>query len=178
MSNILYTNSYDPSSSDIFFFDNNIWMFLFCPIGNVNRKLQDEYSKFLSTINRRRCAIFINSLVLSEFANRCLRLDYDLWKKLPVNLGKDFKRDYSLTNQYFDTVIGIKSAISQIMHFAIKGNDNFNSIDFNCVLANFGKVDFNDSYYVQLCIERNWKFVTEDHAIRNLPSSVTIVTTR
>ena len=38
--NLIDVADYTPSPNDTFFFDNNIWMFLFCPLGNYKQKPQ------------------------------------------------------------------------------------------------------------------------------------------
>lgn len=72
--------TYAPFSSDVFFFDNNVWMFLFCPIANYEKQKQKIYSNFFNKVNTAKSCIWINSLVLSEFCNAWLRIVYNKWK--------------------------------------------------------------------------------------------------
>ena len=65
-------SGYTPSSMDTYLFDNNIWMFIFCPIANVLKKKQREYSNFLQSILSVKASIFVTSMILSEFANAYL----------------------------------------------------------------------------------------------------------
>ena len=92
--NIQDLSKYRISSADCFFLDNNVWMFLFCPIGNYKVHKQKAYSRFVADIIAHRATIYINSMVLSEFANTYLRLDFQLWKKQSVNIRADYKKDY------------------------------------------------------------------------------------
>ena len=153
---------YDPKSSDIFFFDNNVWMYLFCPLGNYNRSKQRCYSSFLQSITTSRSTIFISSMILSEFSNRNLRMDFNLWKDEAGMHGADFKRDYVGTTRYKETVEEIKSSINNIMKFCDKTSDNFNSIDLKNVFEHLSYIDFNDSYYLELAKNDKWKIVTDD----------------
>ena len=87
---------------DNFFFDNNIWIFLFCPIGNHDKNKQKIYSSFLQSVRQANATIWINSLVISEFANVSIKLDYNLWKKNEVKqvsfeTDLDYKRAYRKT---------------------------------------------------------------------------------
>jgi predicted nucleic acid-binding protein len=159
---IIDITQYSPKSSDIFFFDNNIWMYLFCPLGNYNKQKQKYYSSFLRSINSSRSTVFINSMVLSEFANRYLRLDFDLWKKETQKLQPDFKSEYGKTSRYKETVNEIKLYINQIMKICEKTPDDFNSINLENVLQHFSHIDFNDSYYIELAKGHHWKLVTDD----------------
>ena len=91
---IIDVRKYNPKSSDVFFFDNNIWMYLFCPLGGFNKNKQKFYSAFLQSVQVANGTIFINSLVLSEFTNRYLRMDFEQWKKETKNYSADFKKDF------------------------------------------------------------------------------------
>jgi predicted nucleic acid-binding protein len=153
---------YYPSSSDIFFFDNNVWMYLFYPLGDYNKKRQKHYSSFLQNIQTSRSSIFINSMVLSEFANRYLRIDFDLWKQKTGNFSYEYKKHYVGTTRYTETVEEIKTQIKQIMRCCERASDDFNAIDINRVFQHFQYIDFNDSYYLELAIRSKWKIVTDD----------------
>jgi predicted nucleic acid-binding protein len=154
--------SYSPKALDVFFFDNSVWMYLFCPLGNYNRNKQRHYSSFLQSIKTSKSTIFISSLVLSEFANRYLRMDFERWKdeeNVPLAV---FKKDFIGIPRYSETVEEIKRNINQILKFCEKSGDNFNAVDFDSVLLNLSSIDFNDSYYIELAKLDNWKIVTDD----------------
>lgn len=168
---------YSPSSSDIFFFDNNVWMYLFCPLGNYNRNRQKHYSSFLKNVKTTRSTIFINSMVLSEFANRYLRMAYEQWKKETKNYTADYKKQFVGIPRYVETVEEIKSQINLIMKCCEKTSDNFNTIDLNKVLQHFKYIDFNDSYYIELATRSNWKIVSDDSDFINYQNhNIEIVT--
>lgn len=159
---VIDIKTYTPKSLDIFFFDNNIWMYLFCPLGNYNKSHQKQYSNFLQSIQTSKSTIFINSMVLSEFSNRYLRMDFEQWKKDTGNYIAEFKSDYVGCARYSDIVDEIKIQINQIMKFCEKSSDNFNAIDLNNVFKHFHQIDFNDSYYIELAKLSKWKIVTDD----------------
>lgn len=160
--NIINIKSYSPKSSDVFFFDNNIWMHLFCPIGNYNHSRQKMYSSFLQSVQTSRATIFICSLVISEFANSYLRMDFVQWKNTTKNYSADFKKDYIGSSQYSTTVDEIKIHINRIMKICEKSSDNFNAIDIKDIFTHLQSIDFNDSYYIELAKLDNWKIVTDD----------------
>ncbi|KAA6352634.1 hypothetical protein EZS27_000086 [termite gut metagenome] len=170
---------YNPSSTDSYFFDNNIWMFLFCPLGNSSKKKQQDYSRFLQQIQTCRASIFITSMILSEFANACLRLDYDLWKKEdPRNVNARYKQDYIPTARYKTASKEITSEIKNILRITERTPDNFNSVNMDNILTNFEIIDFNDSYIVEFCRNQSFKLVTDDKDIikKVEHSSLTIIT--
>jgi predicted nucleic acid-binding protein len=163
MSEIHNIESYRPSSNDVLFFDNNIWMYLYCPIGNYQKEKQQKYSTFFKYVCSAKSCIWINSLVLSEFCNAWLKIEFDNWKKKPENIGKsNYKKDFVQSVAYKEVVQEIKLTIPNLLKNTEKCSDNFNFIDFNLVLASFENCDFNDSYYLTLAHTNKWKIVTDD----------------
>ena len=159
---IVDISTLQPTSMDVYFFDNNIWMYIFCPLGNYNKRRQNAYSSFLQSVNTVGATIFINSLILSEFTNRYLRMDFEQWKEQSRDNRLEFKRDYIGTNRYKNTVNEIKLHIQSIMRFCEKSSDNFNAIRLDNVLTHLSEIDFNDSYYIELMPKINAKFVSDD----------------
>lgn len=153
---------YQPKSSDEFFFDNNIWMLLFCPLGNFRQSSQKAYSAFLRSIQSSRSTVFISSLVLSEFANASLRIDFEQWKESSRNIAANFKLDYVGSERYKETTETIINSIKNILKIAEKSPDDFNSLNLNNILDGFELRDFNDNYYLELAVSKNWKVVTDD----------------
>jgi hypothetical protein len=163
--NVLKISSYSIKGLDTFFFDNNIWMYIFCPLGNYQKdKRQNVYSKFFSYALSRNSHIFTNALILSEFSNRFLRLDYNLARDEPINIGKmnDYKRDYVGTPRFVSTVADVKHCLTKIISVCQKSSDEFNSINIGDVLTSFIKIGFNDSYYIQLASTKRWIIVSDD----------------
>jgi predicted nucleic acid-binding protein len=156
--------SFRAKSSDLFFFDNSVWMYLLCPIGNHNFKRQQTYSNFFSSLLSNKSHIYTNSLVLSEFSNRYLRMDFDIEKRKPGNIGHmiNFKRDYLPTSRARSVIQDVKTNMKKIYDFCQKSSDEFNSINFTNLLALFSHIGFNDSYYAEQSSNKKWILVTDD----------------
>lgn len=151
-------------SDDVFFFDTNVWMFIFGPIAGSHKNKQKAYSNLLKEIQTARASIFVSSLVIAEYVNACLQISFRNWKKLPENvLANNFKRDYRGTESYNDTLLDIKGQVRDILSLADKTPDSFNSVD---VIRFFDltDIDFNDAYYIELCNthSNNVILVTDD----------------
>lgn len=159
---VIDIKSYSPRALDIFFFDNSVWMYLFCPLGNYNKNKQKHYSSFLQSIQSSKSTIFMSSLILSEFANRYLRMDFERWKDEINNPTAMYKKDFIGIKRYTETVEEIKRNVNQIMKFCQKSGDNFNAVNLNSIFLHFTTLDFNDSYYIELAKLDNWKIVTDD----------------
>ncbi|OFX59213.1 MAG: hypothetical protein A2046_12825 [Bacteroidetes bacterium GWA2_30_7] len=157
---------YKPTFNDSLFFDNNVWVFLFCPIANYELKKQRLYSNFLKEVRQSKSAIFINSLVLSEFCNFWLKTEFNNWKK--SNPSKmNYKKDFIPTVEFKKVVDDIRIALNSILKITEKGSDNFNAVKIDYILTEFGNCDFNDSYYLELARLNNWKIVTDDSDLFN-----------
>ena len=178
MSKIHDIKNYKISSTDTFFFDNNIWMYLFAPIANSKKSEQKDYSDFFNSVCTARATIWINSMVLSEFCNSWLRIEYNNWKKEIANVQRfDYKKDFIPSNIYQETIAEIKQTLPNILKKTERCTDNFNSINIDNVLKELNNCDFNDSYYIELAKSNNWKIVTHDaDFFKNNSSNVEIIT--
>ncbi len=160
MSNIIAIDSYQPQEEDKFFFDTNIWMFLYCPMGNYKEAIVKKYDGFLKKAIGIKSSIFISSLVLSEFFNAYTRLEFNILKgKEPL----DFKKDFRGTDDYQRLVINIKTIVkTKILKLAKRLNDNFSNINIDELFEDIEQSDFNDKYYQFLAITENIMIVTDD----------------
>lgn len=50
--------SYEPNDDDKIFFDTNVWLYLFCPIGNYKSEIVEQYSKLFYKILKSGCRIY------------------------------------------------------------------------------------------------------------------------
>jgi len=166
--------------SDQFFFDTNVWLLLFGTVADYQRKDQDAYSNFLDKILSTDNAIFISSMVISEFANVLLRHDFKQWKTTNKYFDKEFKRDYVGTSDYKMTVKSIKALIKRILSLPviILAPDNFNAINIDNVNEYFDSVDFNDAYIAELARMNNLNVVTNDRDFKSLDGYINVVTSQ
>jgi len=178
MSKVHDITNYTPTSGDVFFFDNNIWMFLFCPIANAQKSKQQKYSEFFKKVNSVKACIWINSLVLSEFCNAWLQIEYKRWLKLPANVfNNNYKKDFVPSTTYKAIISEIKDTLPQILKQTERASDNFNAVDLEKIFAELDNCDFNDSYYLELARLNKWKIVTDDADLfKNNKVQVEIIT--
>lgn len=111
--NLFQSKDFDVKSNQSFFFDNNIWMFLYCPIANFNEAKQKTISTLFEKILSRNCIIIVNSLIISEFCNAYLRLDFNLWKEETKNPLANFKNDYFTSKRAIDTRQNITNTVKK-----------------------------------------------------------------
>jgi predicted nucleic acid-binding protein len=164
MNNIVAIDSFQPQEKDKFFFDTNIWMYLYCPMGGYNRNVIKKYDAFLKKVIQARSSIYISSLVLSEFFNAYTRLEFNILKGKEPTKYHVFKKDFRGTSDYKKLVLDIKTTVeSYILKLAKRLDDNFSSIDLDDLFEDIEKSDFNDSYCLILVAGENIKVVTNDY---------------
>src|SRR5690606_34761018 len=99
------------------------------PLGKYGIFEQRAYSTFLKNVRSSRSSIFMSSLVLSEFSNAFLKLDFNLWAKSEYRKDVKYKRDFVGSDRYRKTVNLLISTLKNILSFCEKGSDNFNHLD-------------------------------------------------
>jgi len=161
MASVYNIDKYNPTQLENFFFDTNVWLYIFFPQGNYELKFQKKYTLFLDKLKKLNKSIFINSLVVSEFSNAYLNKSYQLWVKLPANAAIN-KKQWRQSQHYTNTLQEVVAIINQLLKVSLKTNDDFNSINLNEVLNEMANKEFNDSYYVLLGVDRNYKIVIHD----------------
>lgn len=172
--------TYKIGYTDQFFFDTNVWLLLFGNLANYKPKDQKEYSKFFKESLQREIPIYISSMILSEFANVLLRLDFKQWKtKNNFAESKDFKRDFGITQDYKNSVQNTKGLLKLILELPNIHliSDFFNGINKEAILNDFDVVDFNDAYITEL-VRNKYKVVTNDKDFQKLDSKIDIITTQ
>lgn len=178
MAKVERIGNFKVKSGDYFFFDNNVWMFLFSPISGVNSYQQKVYSGLLREIQSARATIFINSLVVSEYINRSLRLNYSLWRDRQFKSGNtstDYKRNYRPTEDFNAAQREAYDEMSDILSIALRKPDDFNALNLDDVM-NANGMDFNDAYYANFCRLNRLILVTDDRDLQNSLLDITILT--
>ncbi|MDE6207686.1 MAG: PIN domain-containing protein [Muribaculaceae bacterium] len=165
-------------SGDCFFFDNNVWMFLFSPISGAKEYQQRVYSNLLRNIQTARATIFINSLIVSEYINRSLRLNHSIWQDRERRSGNrfvDYKHDYRGTEDFDNAQEEAYNEMSDILSIAERKPDDFNALKLDEVMKAKG-MDFNDAYYAYFCKLNRLILVTDDKDLQSSPLDITILT--
>jgi len=177
MNIIINISSYSPKKSEPFLFDANIWMYLYCPLGNYNKRIIRIYDQFLKQLIHANSTIYISSLVLSEFFNAYCRLEFYIKKKKNPSRYNDYKKDFRTTQEYRELMTIIKKTVkSQILKLAQRIDDEFSDIDIDKLFSIMDKSDFNDCYYHILAEHKNIAIVTDDRDFGIKNSNVKILT--
>lgn len=171
-------STYNISYSDKFFFDTNIWLLLFGTIANFQKKEQMKYSSFFAELLIKDKPIFITSLVVSEFSNVLLRRDFNQWVQTNKFHGKEFKKDYVGTIAYKNSVNSIKVLLNKILALPnlVRIGDSFNALNFQNIFNDFESIDFNDSYYTEVCLINDYKMISNDKDLLLVSNKIDVIT--
>lgn len=142
------------------FLDTNILIFLFSPSFVTSASWQiDKYSQIFAKLVENKNEMYINSLVVSEFINRCLRIDFD---KNYNNDNKDFKRDYRQSSEYEQTLKVILNELKKILALTITIDDDFSSFNVISEFKNNSQLDFNDLIIARTVINNGFSLLSDD----------------
>ncbi len=153
---------YQFSSSDCLFFDANILIYLDGPIGNTNIKFQQIYADAFAKMLKAKSKLFIDPIVLSEFVNRYLRLEF-------VRFVRHQQKQYTF-KEFRGSDVG-KKVISNICTIINKRMAYFSLINSQAdnlwlkkIINEFDMLsgDFNDCIIVDICRQNNLSLVTHD----------------
>ena len=156
--------SYTPKPGESFLFDTNIWIYLYSPVTSYHYALTDKFSSFMWKCIENRCNIYITSLILSEFYNTVLRIEFK------NNTNKHFKNSFRNNQHLTEDISFIMEKC--ILEKAVKLDDSFSNIDLTGIKPEY---DFNDYYLAKLCEKYNIKIVTNDTDFKQFSDIVDII---
>ena len=170
-------SKYTVGPTEEFFFDTNVWLFIFAPIAGAKPYKQKMYSQILKDIRLRNACLWINSLVIAEYVNAVLRLEFKQWTERNQKYGVDFKRDFRPTADYQAALTDIKGQVTAILGICQHRPDDFNVLNVDNIITSMGsKLDFGDSMIVEMCRRYKLKLVTDDKDIAESEFPFTVIT--
>lgn len=144
------------------FFDANILVFLYCPMGGSIKVKIKNYSSIFNCLLKQQNILIVNEIVLSEFVNRFLRFEfYNKCKN--INEFKKFrnsKNGMSAQREIYDIV---KDNILSI--FTLKGK-KFCKEEIDDMLF-VDSLDFNDKLIASVCKKYDMILLTDDSDYKN-----------
>ena len=176
MNNVISIETYAPQNGDRYFFDANIWLYFYCPIGNHKKEIISKYSGFLKRALSNDATIYMSSLIASEIINAWLRLDFNILRRKKT-VRNDYKQHYRGSMYYRNAVKDIKAVFnSQLLKISTPLDDRATEISLPDILSGLDKIDFNDCYYHHLAKLDNLLIVTDDADFAKLDTGVSILT--
>ena len=160
-------------SEEKIFLDTNILVFLFSPSFVNSKEWQiEKYNQIVSKLLLDGNKMYINSHVVSEFINVCLRIDFD--KNFNTNKDKNFKKDYRISTNYGNTLSIILSELKKILKITSTINDDFVSFDILSECTCHQQLDFNDLIIARTVINNDFLLLSDDKDFNNYDGLKTI----
>lgn len=143
------------------FFDANVLLYLF---GGVTypKWAVDGYSRIFKQCLKADNTLYLDVIILSEFVNRFLRIEYDKYLKTNQPAQHDIKfKDFRSTIKGIEASEDIELIVKDtiLRRFTMVGK-LFNEADI-CNI-DFKNTDFNDELIIQICKENQCVLVTND----------------
>lgn len=156
-----------------FLLDTNVLIKVFYPamVDTKSKAYVDFYQKLI----QKKKTIYITGIQVSEFVNRCIRFQFDLYRNDHPQI-QDFKRDYRDTDDYQDSMDAIMEIVSDILTQFVQLSDNFQKIPKDALLKKVYSYDFNDAMIAMMCKNSASVLVTDDKDYINFVSDISMVT--
>lgn len=140
--------------------DANVWLYLQPPTAQPPPGFAWRYSNTLKSILGAGATPVIETLILSEYLNRYLRLEYDgAWRAVYPKF-KDFRK----SGHFAPVAQAAMADAKQILNLAAPQDTLLPATDIAAILAETeaGALDFNDGVLVENCRLNGWKLLTND----------------
>ncbi len=140
--------------------DANVWLYLLPPAAQPSPWWAAAYSGAFSRLLKAKAQPIIDALILSEYLNRYVRIEYDASWKTTYPWFKDFRKSV-------DSVKVLRAAVAevkQILKTSLPRDTPLANMDVPAVLdaVQNGTTDFNDGLLIQNCRLNSWKLLTHD----------------
>ncbi len=158
-------SAYSFSSDEKILIDTNIWLYLFPAPGNPSQRFARQYSTAFANLVSAQAQPILDPMVLSEYLNRYIRIEWDGNYKSTYPRFKDFRN----SPDFLAVVSAAEIFAKRILSFCQVHSISANEVDLSTALADFssGNVDFNDAILVDICKKRNLKLMTNDADFQN-----------
>lgn len=149
--------NYDLSQPQSFFFDTNIWLYIYGPISWQDPR-SEIYSRALKKIRDSNGSIYINCMIISEFINAFSRIEFRQHSEF--SRYKDFRNSSGFQAVAQDIAYNVR----KILKNTLACDPEFIAVDLPEIMDIFeqGKYDFNDLVFAEVCRSKGMIFVTHD----------------
>jgi len=153
-------SSYSFSSDEQILVDTNVWLYLFPAPTDPSNRFATQYSTAFSSLVSAKAQPVLDPMVLSEYLNRYIRIEWQGNYKSRYPKFKDFRN----SSDFLSVSSAAETFAKRILNFCQIHSIPANELDLNQVLTEFstGGVDFNDALLVDICKKRNLKLMTND----------------
>lgn len=150
---------YSFKNDEPFLLDASVWLYLFAAPSDPKSSFADGYSQVFKKMLVGKVSLILDALVLSEYLNRYIRIEYRAWTSKYPNL-KDFRK----SSDFGPVAQSAATQAKQILKLCSCCDHLFSKCDLTRVLTDFenGLMDLNDGMLIEACRLNGWKFLTND----------------
>lgn len=168
-------DSFKPKPSDNILLDTNILLKLFYPIDFETTS--DKYETLFHNLLKEKSHLLISSVQISEFINRCIRIQFNLYQNTINDHTLEFKKDYRSTEDYHEKMNAILDIIkTDIATNFIFIDDGFSHMNHKNIFMYGFSYDFNDSLLAEIARQYRAILITNDADYANYGTDFQIVT--
>lgn len=153
-------SSYTFSSDEQILVDTNVWLYLFPAPANPSNRFASQYSNAFSKLVSAQAKPVLDPMVLSEYLNRYVRIEWEGNYKSRYPKFKHFRN----SSDFLSIASAVETFAKKILSYCRIHAVSPEVLDLNQALTEFvsGQIDFNDALLVDLCKKRNLKLMTND----------------
>lgn len=168
-------DSFNPKCTDKILLDTNILINLFYPLNF--EIVSNKYETLYNNIIKNKSCLLITSIQISEFINKCIRIQHKFYQTTINDSTLEFKRAYRSTSDYYEKMNDILDIIKiDIMPNFKFIDDGFSQMNSKYIFRYGFSYDFNDSLLVEIARKQKAILVTNDADYANYGSDLHIVT--
>ena len=152
--------TYNFQAGESILIDANVWLYLAPPAAQPAPRWASAYSGTFARLLRAKARPLVDCLILSEYLNRYVRIEYEASWKGGYTKFKDFRQSPDGVG-----VLGAAVAeVAQILKAASARDTPLANMDLASVLTAVqnGVIDFNDGLLIENCRVNGWKLLTND----------------
>ncbi|WP_018989136.1 hypothetical protein [Aromatoleum toluclasticum] len=152
--------SYGFQADEPILIDANVWLYLQPPAAQPAPSWAATYSGVFSRLLQAKARPIVDALILSEYLNRYIRIEYDACWRTHYPKFKDFRLSADAAGILQSAVAEMK----QILKTSTACDTPLIRIDLPTVLVavQSGTADFNDALMIENCRLNGWKLLTHD----------------
>ncbi len=154
-----------PEEGKTYLLDANVWKYILLAPQNptpLEKAYVDFFEAIVSLASNSMCkkkpAIHINGLIISEVYNALMRSHWDVYNKVSAHVT--FK-GYRTTSDYNANLLSIKTDLRAYRHCLDLSSDLVHAPD-DILFTMPAFSDYNDHYYFQIARSKGFSIVTND----------------
>jgi predicted nucleic acid-binding protein len=166
-STIVDVAAHEYKSTDELLLDTNVWLNAYAPRGPRDPRVR-IYSRALADMLNAKCRIYVDPLVLAEYANVSAHLKFLVLREEDSSLPKEFT-DFRKSEAFADVAADVANEVKAVLKNSRCIDIPFSAVDVAAAVDRFtaGDRDFNDLVIAETCRAKKLILVTDDAGFKD-----------